>query len=179
MRALFLAVLFAGATAAPAAQPTAPDWGTRPALAEAPVFVPPVAETHALSNGLRVLFVEKPGVPLAQVNLLVRAGSVDDGAQDGLASLTADLMDEGAGDLDAIELPLNGGIGLSNANNDFSHIKLRDDGGRNPIGERLHKSETLARDDLLSQGIDLGVIHNPLKVCDFRIGSQIAHALER
>ena len=91
------------ATAA-AAQPAAPDWDTRPALAEAPVFVPPAAQERALSNGLPVLFVEKPGVPLAQVNLLVRAGAVDDGAAEGLASLTADLMDEGAGGLDALEL---------------------------------------------------------------------------
>ena len=129
MRALFLAVLFAGATAAPAAQPTAPDWGTRPALAEAPVFVPPVAETHALSNGLRVLFVEKPGVPLAQVNLLVRAGSVDDGAQDGLASLTADLMDEGAGDLDA--------LALADAI-DFLGIGLSAGAGLHSLQVRLH-----------------------------------------
>lgn len=129
MRALFLAVLFAGVTAAPAAQPTAPDWDTRPALAEAPVFVPPVAETHALSNGLRVLFVEKPGVPLAQVNLLVRAGSVDDGAQEGLASLAADLMDEGAGGLDALE--------LADAI-DFLGISLSAGAGLHSLQVRLH-----------------------------------------
>lgn len=77
----------------------------RPALAEAPRFVPPAVEHHALSNGLPVLFVERPGVPLAQINLLVRTGSADDPAeQEGLAALAADMMDEGAGDLDALEL---------------------------------------------------------------------------
>ena len=93
------------------------------------MFVPPVAETHALSNGLRVLFVEKPGVPLAQVNLLVRAGSVDDGAQDGLASLTADLMDEGAGDLDA--------LALADAI-DFLGIGLSAGAGLHSLQVRLH-----------------------------------------
>ena len=87
-----------------AAQTAAPDWDTRPALAEAPAFAPPVAEAHALSNGLPVLFVEKPGVPLAQVDLLVRAGSVDDGDRPGLADFAADMMDEGAGAYSALEL---------------------------------------------------------------------------
>ena len=101
MRLLLLALL---ATAAASAQTAAPDWDTRPALAEAPAFAPPTPATYALSNGLPVLFVEKPGVPLAQVNLLVRTGSVDDGDLDGLADVAADMMDEGAGDLSALEL---------------------------------------------------------------------------
>ena len=101
MRALLLALLLAG----PAfGQPAAPDWDTRPALAEAPAFVPPQPAEHALSNGLPVLFVEKPGVPLAQVNLLVKTGAVDDGELDGLADLAADMMDEGAGEYSALEL---------------------------------------------------------------------------
>ena len=99
MRLLALALLAATASAQ-----TAPDWGTRPALAPAPAFAPPVVEMHELSNGLDVLFVEKPGVPLAQIDLWVRAGSVDDGETPGLAAFTADLMDEGAGGLDALEL---------------------------------------------------------------------------
>ncbi len=102
MRLFLPAVLLALAAVAPAAQPAPPDG--RPALAPAPVFVPPAVERHRLSNGLPVLFVAKPGVPLAQVDLLVRTGSADDGALDGLAGFAADLMDEGAGDLDALAL---------------------------------------------------------------------------
>jgi len=101
MRPLLLALLLVGPALA---QSAAPDWDTRPALAEAPAFAPPQAAGHALSNGLPVLFVEKAGVPLAQVNLLVRTGSVDDGDLDGLADLAADMMDEGAGDYSALEL---------------------------------------------------------------------------
>ena len=116
------------AASAALAQPT-PDWSTRPALTEAPAFTPPAVERHALSNGLPVLFVDKPGVPLAQINLLVRAGSVDDGPKDGLAAFTADLMDEGAGDLDALE--------LADAV-DFLGIDLTTSAGLHSLQVRLH-----------------------------------------
>lgn len=77
----------------------------RPALGPAPAFEPPAVERFELSNGLPVLFVPKPGVPLVQVDLLVKAGAVaDPEGRGGLASLTADLMDEGAGDRTALEL---------------------------------------------------------------------------
>lgn len=104
MRSLFLALLALVLAVAPSAQPAAPDWDTRPALATPPAFAPPAVERHALSNGLPVLFVEKPGVPLAQIDLWVRAGTADDGEQGGLAAIAADMMDEGAGDLDALAL---------------------------------------------------------------------------
>ena len=97
---LFAFALLAG----PALAQDVPDWDTRPALKPAPAFAPPTVERHALSNGLPVLFVAKPGVPVAQINLLVRTGSVDDGPRDGLARVATDMMDEGAGDLDALAL---------------------------------------------------------------------------
>ncbi|WP_412069523.1 M16 family metallopeptidase [Rubrivirga sp. IMCC43871] len=128
MRFLLLALL-ALASVAPSAQPAAPDWDTRPALAAPPAFTPPAVERHALSNGLPVLFVEKPGVPLAQIDLLVRAGSADDGDQGGLASVTADLMDEGAGDLDA--------LALADAI-DFLGIDLGVGAGLHSLSVRLH-----------------------------------------
>ena len=81
------------------------DRSVRPDLGPAPAFQPPAVERFELSNGLPVLFVAKPGVPLAQVNLLVRGGAVaDPDGQGGLAALTADMMDEGAGDRDALAL---------------------------------------------------------------------------
>ncbi len=102
-RLLSVLVLLAAAASAPVSAQTAPVW-ERPALGPAPAFAAPQVQRHELSNGLPVLFVDKPGVPLAQVNLLVKTGSVDDGDRDGLASLAADMMDEGAGDLSALEL---------------------------------------------------------------------------
>ena len=102
MRFLLPLLLLTAAASGPASGQ--PDWTTRPAIGPAPAFSAPAVERHTLSNGLEVLFAEKPGVPLAQVNLLVRTGSVDDGDLDGLAALAADMMDEGAGGLDALEL---------------------------------------------------------------------------
>lgn len=77
----------------------------RPALGATPRFVLAPVQRLTLSNGLPVLLVEKPGIPLAQVNLVVRAGSVDDPAgKTGLASLAAQLLDEGAGARSALDL---------------------------------------------------------------------------
>ena len=82
-----------------------PDWTQRPAVGPPPAFTPPPVERFTLSNGLPVLFMEKPGVPLAQVNLLVRAGSAaDPTGKFGLASMMADMLDEGAGPRDALAL---------------------------------------------------------------------------
>ena len=100
-----LAVLAALLSLAVPASAQTVDRSVRPELGPAPAFRPPVVERFELSNGLPVLFVEKPGVPLAQVNLLVKGGAVaDPDGKGGLASLTADMMDEGAGDLSALEL---------------------------------------------------------------------------
>ena len=102
--ALLTASSLVAAAAAPAVAQTL-DRSERPALGPAPVFRPPAVERFELSNGLPVLFVQKPGVPVAQIDLLVKAGAVaDPDGQSGLASLTADLMDEGAGDRTALEL---------------------------------------------------------------------------
>lgn len=76
-----------------------PDLGPPPALQ-----IPPIRHL-TLSNGLPVLLVEKHEVPLVQVNLIIMAGAIRDPAgKEGLASMTADLMDEGAGSLDALGL---------------------------------------------------------------------------
>ena len=49
--------------------------------------------------------VEAPEVPLAQVNLVIHAGSSDDPADAyGLASFTAAMLDEGAGARSALEI---------------------------------------------------------------------------
>jgi zinc protease len=58
-----------------------------------------------LPNGLRVLVAENHNAPLVSVRGLVRSGADHDEAKTaGLASVTADLLDEGAGSRDAIKL---------------------------------------------------------------------------
>ena len=59
------------------------------------VNVPAVKETK-LKNGLTVAVVEKKGVPLVSVQLLIRAGASGEGMQKaGLANITADMLTKG------------------------------------------------------------------------------------
>jgi zinc protease len=70
----------------------------------APLRLPPVVKAK-LANGLRVFVVATNRVPIVDLRLVVRAGSVDDPpGKDGLAALTADLLDQGAGARDARQL---------------------------------------------------------------------------
>ena len=65
---------------------------------------PPV-QTATLPNGLQLAVVEMHKVPVVDVTLLVRAGAVRD-PQDlpGLATFTANMLDEGAGRRSALEI---------------------------------------------------------------------------
>lgn len=69
-----------------------------------PYHFPHIART-TLPNGLRVLVAENHNAPLVSVRGLVRSGADhDDADHAGLASIVADLLDEGAGTRDAIRL---------------------------------------------------------------------------
>jgi zinc protease len=65
--------------------------------ADAPPAVPfPVAERATLSNGLKVVLVQRDAVPVVRMRLLVDAGfAADHGAAPGLASMTMSMLDEG------------------------------------------------------------------------------------
>jgi len=83
----------------------APDRTSPPALGPAPSLTLPPVQKQTLSNGLAVWLVELHEVPLVQVNLLVHAGSADDPpGKFGQASLTAAMLDEGAGTRSALEI---------------------------------------------------------------------------
>ena len=101
--ALALAAALAVASSAAAQAP--PDRSTPPALGAPPRLMLPAVQQRELSNGMRVLFLEAHDVPLAQINLVIHAGSAEDPAgQFGLASFTAAMLDEGAGTRSALEL---------------------------------------------------------------------------
>jgi predicted Zn-dependent peptidase len=105
-------------TPAPAVEPTpAPpvppdawtasgvDWSKPPAAGPEPTFTPPVPSLFEI-GGTRVVLVENHRLPLVSVRVVFhRAGAREDGAKAGLAALTADLLVEGAGRLDALRLP--------------------------------------------------------------------------
>jgi zinc protease len=93
------------ALSAPVFAQTGPDRSRPPALGPAPHLDLPAIQKRALSNGLAVWLVESHEVPVVQVNVVVRAGAGDDPAgKFGTASLTAAMLDEGAGTRSALEI---------------------------------------------------------------------------
>jgi zinc protease len=84
---------------------TLPDRTKPPALAPTPQLDLPAIQKRALSNGLAVWLVESHEVPIVQINMVVRAGAGDDPAgKFGTASLTAAMLDEGAGSRSALAI---------------------------------------------------------------------------
>ncbi len=100
-----LALLFAVGLAASEIGAQVPDRSRPPELGPPPALVLPEIQRTELSNGARVILLEKHNVPLVQVNLVVRTGYASDPTElIGLANMTADLMDEGAAGRDALQL---------------------------------------------------------------------------
>lgn len=65
----------------------------------------PAIRKSALDNGLGVWTVHHPQVPVVSLMLLVRRGAAaDPPGKDGLAAITADMLDEGSGSRSAIEI---------------------------------------------------------------------------
>lgn len=65
----------------------------------------PSVERRELDNGLHLLAAQHGSAPLISLRGIVRSGaSSDPGARSGLASLTAELLDDGAGNRDAVQL---------------------------------------------------------------------------
>ena len=82
-----------------------PDRSAPPKPGPVPSLKLPAIQKRQLANGLPVWIVELHEVPVAQVDLVLRAGSAADPAgKEGLASLTAAMLDEGAGARDALAL---------------------------------------------------------------------------
>ena len=94
-----------------------------------PLRLPPV-ERLALSNGVGVLLVGMHEVPVVEVVLVVRAGATADPAgREGLAGMTADMLDEGASGKDALALAdaidFLGATIVTGASWDASTVRLR------------------------------------------------------
>ncbi|MCX7797082.1 MAG: insulinase family protein [Melioribacter sp.] len=65
----------------------------------------PKIEKFELSNGLKIFLMEKHNVPLIQLNLIIRTGSVyDPPGKEGLANLTFDMLDEGNAGKTSLEI---------------------------------------------------------------------------
>ncbi len=76
-----------------------------PVPGEPPELRSPSVQRFQLANGLRVLVVEQPGLPIVDVQLVIRTGAVCDGeANAGHTSLAVDMLDEGTPGRSAIEV---------------------------------------------------------------------------
>lgn len=76
-----------------------------PAVGDDPRFVFPAIERHRLTNGLDVRVVTQGDLPILSLALTVPSGSsTDPDGQHGLAGVVADMVDEGTGSLDAIQV---------------------------------------------------------------------------
>jgi zinc protease len=81
------------------------DRSVMPGPGREPTFTAPAIQTAELSNGMELYLVEKHDLPLVQVNLLVKSGwSADPADKPGTTALTADMLDEGTGSRDALEI---------------------------------------------------------------------------
>ena len=98
--ALFVILAVAGHAQAPGAFPDAP-----PKLGKLnPLTLPPTAR-RTLPNGLQLLIVRKTSLPLVDLVLLLRSGAESDPAdRSGIATLTADLLDEGTTTRSALDI---------------------------------------------------------------------------
>ncbi|CAN5785158.1 hypothetical protein BH23GEM10_BH23GEM10_07410 [soil metagenome] len=104
-RCALLAAGIAGSAAALPANAQQPDRSRPPAVADAPAVALPAIQHFRLDNGMNVLLMQKTDLPLVQLNIIVDAGTVRDAAdRTGVASMTAAMMDEGAGGRSALEI---------------------------------------------------------------------------
>jgi predicted Zn-dependent peptidase len=100
-----VAVALSAALFVSVASAQSPDRSKPPALGPTPSLKLNAVQKFTLNNGLEVVVYEKKEVPIVQVNLVIKSGSVHEpAAKLGLAGLTANMLDEGAGGKTALQL---------------------------------------------------------------------------
>jgi zinc protease len=133
MRLLLLLPLsiipFAMPVASAAAQPSVYDRTRPPALGATPALTVPTVHASRLANGPALQVVEHRELPLVQITLTLAGGGRLDRDMPGLASFTANLLDEGAGRRDAnalqSELAFLGASLSTSASWDVTTISLK------------------------------------------------------
>ena len=105
MRKIFLSVVITVFCFTSLLVAQAPARSKPPELGPTPAMKLPPIQHFTLSNGLKVMLMEKHELPLVQMELMWKVGEVLNPAdQPGLASMTVDMMNEGAGKRNALEL---------------------------------------------------------------------------
>jgi zinc protease len=81
------------------------DRSKRPIPQKTPAIKLPEIQKSRLSNGLGIWLVEQHELPIVSLDLVVQAGSDHDPlAKPGIASMTADILDEGTTSRDALKI---------------------------------------------------------------------------
>lgn len=92
-------------------------------------------------NDVTVYYVSRHSLPMVDIALLVKAGSVYDGKKQGIAYLTNAILNEGAGDLDANQIAdqfaLAGAQYSAYSNRDISVFRVRS------LSDKAHLAPTL------------------------------------
>jgi zinc protease len=81
------------------------DMAIEPGSEAEPDFTPPEIQTASLSNGMEIYLVEDHELPLVQLNLVIKSGwAADPSKRPGAASLTAELLNEGTKNRNALDI---------------------------------------------------------------------------
>ncbi len=81
------------------------DRSVMPKLGPTPHFVPPRFDRRALSNGLKLLIVERHELPIVTLDLIVKSGETSTPkGKEGLGSIAASLLDEGTKTRDSLQI---------------------------------------------------------------------------
>ena len=107
------------------------DRSALPVVDTTPDLVWPDVQTAELSNGVDIVFVRRDAVPVVEMQMVFDAGYAADSAEGGMLGLNSfmmDMLDEGAGRMDALEISAEAerlGANLSTgANLDLSTVTL-------------------------------------------------------
>lgn len=93
------------ASASPSAEAPLDPIGARPSLEGAKAYAPPTPEVFKAQNGMTIWLITKKALPLVAVTVGFPSGSASDPKdKPGLAYITADMLDEGAGSRNAVDL---------------------------------------------------------------------------
>jgi zinc protease len=81
------------------------DRSAAPRLGPTPHYAPPPFQRRALSNGLKLLIIERHELPIATFDLIVKSGETSTPrGKEGLGSLAASLLDEGTKTRDSLQI---------------------------------------------------------------------------
>jgi len=87
------------------AQPAQNPRATQPAMSPDKPFAFPQPVSLKLSNGIQVFYWQRTGLPIVTTTVRFNlGGAIDPAPKAGLASITADMLDEGAGNYNAEQL---------------------------------------------------------------------------